>query len=116
METDAERLAQLEREGVTGEQWLRHHFTFFGNQGGAAEAGTALLRLGFDPVDADEEVAGDGYWHVSAFKVTPLQAEELVALRRRLNEVAERLLGNYTGWELARLGDGSLADPRRPLR
>ena len=87
---------------------MRHSFTFFGNADGAAGAAAALRQLGFDPVDVDEEVSGDGYWHVAPFKVGDVAGEGL-------RELAARFSGDYVGCEIAVLGDGSRPDPARPL-
>jgi Regulator of ribonuclease activity B len=103
------------RDSVIQDRWIRQDFTFFGNGRGATDAANALRQLGFDPVVVDEEVSGDGYWHVAAFKVTRLDKEELGRLRRSLTDVAERFGGEYIGWKFAQRGDGSFPDPSRPL-
>ena len=115
MSTDAERLESLRAEGLRGEQWLRHHFTFFFNRTGALAACDELTRLGFRGVIGDEEVTGDDYWHVAAFRIEALREDCLAASRTQLEELAQRLGGNYTGWDVARRGDGSLPDPAKPL-
>jgi hypothetical protein len=87
---------------------MRCSFTFFGNRDGASNAAAALRVLGFDPIAVDEEVSGDGFWHVAAFKVGEVPEVEL-------RQLAGRFGGTYLGSSLAVLGDGSLPDPDQPL-
>ena len=105
----------LRRRGVAGDQWLRHHFTFLANEAGAELAAGELRSLGFRHVVVDEEVTGDAYWHVAAFRVESLDDDHLAGRRAALSELATRHGGDYTGWDLAELGDGSVPDPTNPL-
>ena len=86
--SDGDAVEKLRQEGVTGERWVRHDFTFFGNARGAADAAAELRRLAFDPVIADEEVSADGYWHVAAFSVSRLQAESFARQSKTLENLA----------------------------
>lgn len=114
MTGDAETVDALRREGVAGRQWLRHHFTFFGNGEGAAFLGDELRERGFEVV-VDEEVTGDTYWHVAAFRLELLDAEDLDRTREELSTLATRFGGDYTGWDVARRGDDSIPDPTKPI-
>ncbi|HYJ50563.1 MAG TPA: ribonuclease E inhibitor RraB [Microbacterium sp.] len=114
MTADADTVNALQREGVLGRQWLRHHFTFFGNAEGAKLVGNELTERGFDVV-VDEDVAGDTHWHVAAFRVERLDADELTGTRMELTSLATAHGGDYTGWDVARLGDGTMPDPTKPI-
>ena len=115
MNRDAETLRSLQAEGLAGEQWLHHGFTFFFNRAGAMAACEELKQFGFTKVIGDEETSGDGYWHVTAFRVETLSEDRLAETRTRLEELAQRLGGKYTGWDVVRLGDESVPDPTKPL-
>ena len=115
MTGDAETVEALRRRGVAGDQWLRHGFTFLANEDGAELAAGELRSLGFRHLAVDEEVTGDTYWHVAAFRVESPDDDQLAGRRTALSELAARHGGHYTGWDLAELGNGSVPDPTNPL-
>ena len=97
---DAAKLAAVRELGLEGEWCLRHHFTFFFNPNGAFTAHRELEQMGFPDVTTDEELTDGGYWHVIAWRIEDLNDESLAATRTQLEEIAGRLGGEYTGWEV----------------
>jgi hypothetical protein len=53
-------------------------------------------------IDADEEVAGDGFWHHWAFTVIPASEASLAAADHRARDIADGHGVQYDGWSVQR--------------
>jgi hypothetical protein len=63
-----------------------------------AELAEELRALGFEVV-VDEEVTGDGFWHIAAFRKESFTTSTLSVLRARIVELATLHDAKYDGWE-----------------
>jgi hypothetical protein len=78
--------------------WITHFFYFQGDK--PLQAERELKAEGWPEIIVDEEVSGDGHWHIAAFRVeTPHEADEARTILRRL---ASRHSGRYDGWHVTR--------------
>jgi Regulator of ribonuclease activity B len=96
--------------------WVAHYFSFFEStvaQRRAFRADLQAAGLGADPgeVGADEELTGDGYWHLWAFSHLKANRETLIDAHRRARQIAEAHGARYDEWCLMRDRDGSLHAP-----
>ena len=72
----------------------------FSSPGGhePAELAEELRAMGFEVV-VDEEVDGDGFWHVAAFRNGSLSPPTLSVLTTRMVELANLYEARYDSWE-----------------
>jgi hypothetical protein len=68
----------------------------------------AGLGVGEGEVGADEELTGDGYWHVWAFTLTEANDDALTNADARASAVAKEHGARYDEWSVMRAIDGSL--------
>jgi hypothetical protein len=98
---------------------LWHGFSFLHDSafgGGSPDAVADWLKArGFD-VMVDEEITGDGYWHVAAFRRDRLEPTSLLELNRELSDLAGRYGGTYDGWDGMRDGLGRWSDQLEDYR
>ncbi|GAA0233494.1 hypothetical protein GCM10010492_35440 [Saccharothrix mutabilis subsp. mutabilis] len=74
---------------------------FFSSPGRHPEAIVrGLSDLGLDDVVVDEEVTGDGFWHVAAFTEYRLTAADVGAAESEMQRIASDAGGRYDGWKL----------------
>lgn len=74
---------------------------FFSSPGRHPEAVVrALNGLEITDVVVDEEVTGDGYWHVAAFTTCLLTVPEAGGVERRMEQIAEDAGAEYDGWRV----------------
>jgi hypothetical protein len=69
-----------------------------GTQPAATE--TALVELGMLEVAADEELTGDGYWHLSALGSLMLTAMAIRQVEEQMNNLAVTTGVRYDGWQV----------------
>jgi hypothetical protein len=113
---DSKGLEELRLEGLPlGEfRWLTHFFSFPLNRDGAMAADTELVESGWPEVVVDEELEGDDYWHIAAFRRQRVSADSIASIRRELEELAARHGGEYDGWDLTWRSLGRPLPPDRP--
>jgi hypothetical protein len=80
---------------------VSHSFSFLFNAEGARAVGAELKRLGFARVWVGEEITGDDYWHVTAWRRQSLTQRVVANSRRQMETLAVRNKGTYDGWEIA---------------
>jgi hypothetical protein len=74
---------------------------FFSSPGRRPDAVVqALNGLEITKVAMDEELTGDGYWHVAAFTACLLTASEVVGAERLMEQVAQDAGAEYDGWRV----------------
>jgi hypothetical protein len=74
---------------------------FFSSPGCRPEAVVrALSVLGITDVTVDEEVTGDGYWHVAAFATCLLAVSEASRIEHRMEQIAQEANATYDGWQV----------------
>jgi Regulator of ribonuclease activity B len=61
---------------------------------------TALAELGKLEVVADEELTGDGYWHVAAFGSLMLTGVAIRQVEAQMNNLAGITGVRYDGWQV----------------
>ncbi|MET9225953.1 ribonuclease E inhibitor RraB [Lentzea sp. NPDC003310] len=59
----------------------------------------ALRELGITEVVVDEEVTGDGFWHVAAFGSLPSDEAAVSDTERRMRRIAQDADARYDGWQ-----------------
>jgi hypothetical protein len=95
-DADRRKLGALHAALGTDPVIIGHYFSSPGRHpGNLAEE---LRKLGFEPV-VDEEVTGDGLWHVAAFRLDALTESALSDLKAAMSQVAGRHKATYDGWE-----------------
>lgn len=60
----------------------------------------ALSAMGVADVVVDEEISGDGWWHVAAFTTLRLTPEAVRESKRQMMRVAAATGIRYHGWEV----------------
>lgn len=60
----------------------------------------ALNGMEIADVVVDEELTGDGYWHVAAFTTCLLTAPEAGGAERRMKQIAQDAGAEYDGWRV----------------
>jgi hypothetical protein len=75
----------------------------------------ALLAMGVAEVVVDEEISGDGWWHVAAFTALRLTPEAIHGSKWQMMQLAVATGIRYHGWQVS-LNGGELAQlaSRRP--
>jgi len=58
----------------------------------------ALSAMGVEEVVVDEEISGDGWWHVAAFTTLRLNPETIRAAKRQMTQLAAVTGVRYDGW------------------
>ena len=97
--------------------WVAHYFSFFEStreQRSAFRDDLRAVGLGVEPtgeIGSDEEITGDGYWHLWAFSLLPANREALVDAHRRAREIAEAHGVRYDEWCVMRDANGALRVP-----
>jgi hypothetical protein len=56
--------------------------------------------MGMNDLTVDEEVIGDGFWHVAAFTRMLLTEEEAGAVEVRMTRIAKDGQARYDGWQV----------------
>jgi hypothetical protein len=99
-EEDAANIEGLRRRGVkTGEAVeLVHYFALGAHPGSEPSGAVDELKTWRLSVSADEEVSGDGHWHVSARGYWELPDEGLAPWRQLMEALAARHGLIYNGW------------------
>jgi hypothetical protein len=97
----------LSRERVRAEQAGRDLSVpvsvthFFSSPGRHPQAVVqALNGLEITDVVVDEEVAGDGYWHVAAFTTCLLTVSEAGNAERQMEQIAQDASAEHDGWKV----------------
>lgn len=92
-----EELSKLRAAGISPDEqiWVAHYFSHFGASSEERRAFrdallAAELGVGDGEVGADEEVTGDGNWHVWAFTVVAASEEALRQADTRARDIASR--------------------------
>lgn len=81
---------------------------FFSSPGRYPEAVMRSLdSVGINDVVADEELEGDGYWHVAAFTTCLVTETEIGSVERQMDQIAHDADARYDGW-IVRPYDGAL--------
>lgn len=62
----------------------------------------ALRSKGITEIVVDEEVTGDGFWHVAAFSTLLLTDSAIQAAHRAMEELAAQTGVQYDGWCVTR--------------
>jgi hypothetical protein len=84
-------------------RWISHGFSFpFYAEGAFAVASVLRRRRGFERVWVGEEITGDGYWHVVAWRRQSVTHRALSNARRLMGKLAADHGGVYDGWSHAR--------------
>ena len=96
--------------------WVAHYFSFFESTREQRRAFRDDLRavgLGLEPgeIGSDEEITGDGYWHLWAFSLLAANRDALVGAHRRARETAEAHGARYDEWLVMRDRGGALHAP-----
>jgi hypothetical protein len=65
-----------------------------------APALQALRSMGIDHISVDEEMTGDGFWHVAAFTIAELSEAAISEANAVMGSVAARAGVEYDGWTL----------------
>jgi hypothetical protein len=60
----------------------------------------ALSAMGITDVVVDEEISGDGWWHVAAFPMLQLTPDEIVGAKRLMMRLAVATGIRYHGWQV----------------
>jgi Regulator of ribonuclease activity B len=60
----------------------------------------ALSAMGITDVTVDEEISGDGWWHVAAFPMLQLTPEAIVGAKRLMMRLAAATGIRYQGWHV----------------
>jgi hypothetical protein len=76
------------------------------------EVERALRELGITDVVMDEELAGDGYWHVAAFTTLLLTTLDAGQAEQQMELLAQTTGTAYDGWEVT-LAAGEEQELRR---
>lgn len=102
---DSAWLDDLVREGVVlGESRLvTQFFSFPLERDGAHGAHLELQVRGWSEVVIDEEVTGDDYWHIAAFRLQTITAGAVSQMRDEMEDLARRYQGVYDGWDVTRM-------------
>jgi hypothetical protein len=93
--------------------WVAHYFSFFESTHEQRDAFRVDLRavgLGVEPgeIGADEELTGDGYWHLWAFSQLAATREALGDAHHRAGEIGETHGVRYDDWRVMRDRAGAL--------
>jgi hypothetical protein len=112
-----QELRTLRAEGISAndEIWVAHYFSFFRSSRVDRRAMrdallAAGLGVGEGEVSADEEVTGDGFWHLWAFTVMEATEEALLRADAQARAVAELHGARYDEWAVMRGIDGTLIE------
>jgi len=74
---------------------------FFSTQGSKPiEAEVALKEYGVNRVIIDEEISGDGYWHIAAFTGVQLTAPAIGYVNKEMESIAAKTRVKYDGWKV----------------
>jgi hypothetical protein len=77
------------------------HFFSLGSPGSRPDATEdALSAMGVADVVVDEEISGDGYWHVAAFTTLRLTPEAIRESMRQMMLLAVATGIRYNGWQV----------------
>lgn len=73
----------------------------------------ALSAIGVAEVIVDEEISGDGWWHVTAFTTLRLSPEAIRESERQMMRLAVATGVRYDGWQvtLNAAGGGQFREP-----
>ena len=75
----------------------------------------ALSAMGITHVTVDEEISGDGWWHVAAFPMLQLTPEAIVGAKRLMRRLAAATGIRYHGWQVTlNFGEEQQLARRRP--
>jgi hypothetical protein len=75
----------------------------------------ALSAMGITDVDLDEEITGDGWWHVAAWPMLLLTPEAIVGAKRLMMRLAAATGVRYDGWTVTlTYGEEQQLASRRP--
>src|SRR5690349_17249557 len=93
--------------------WIAHYFSFFEStwdQRRAFRGDLEEVGIGVAPgeIGADEEITGDGYWHLWAFSLLAASRESLTDADRRAREISDAHGVRYDTWTVMRDATGSL--------
>jgi Regulator of ribonuclease activity B len=98
IEADRQELRALHESLGTGPTEIGHYFSLPQPPGREpAEFASELRDQGFEVV-VDEELSGDGYWHVAAFRTETLTEWSLAEIRSMLATTARHHNMTYDGW------------------
>jgi len=64
------------------------------------EAEVALKKYGVSRVIIDEEISGDGYWHIAAFTEVQLTAPAIGHMNEEMESIAAKTRVKYDGWKV----------------
>ena len=75
----------------------------------------ALFAMGAEEVVVDEEVSGDGWWHVAAFTTLRLTPEAVRKSKQQMMQLAVATGIRYDGWKVTlNVGEQRQLASRRP--
>jgi hypothetical protein len=99
-EEDSAKIEELQRLGwAVGElHEIGHFFSLREPPGQEPRAAVQELRALGLWTALDEEVSGDGYWHIGAFANQKLSSDGVASWRRTMESLAERHQLVYEGW------------------
>jgi hypothetical protein len=94
---------------------IAYHFTAFGEPGSLAPTSLiGLLRAAGCSVTVDEEMSGDGYWHVAAFRHAALGEQPLMDAMVEMSRLADQTSTRFVGWDFAQTVAGEWVTPSDP--
>lgn len=80
---------------------------FFSMHGAEPVAAAAMLKDGGMRVVVDEEMSGDGYWHIAAFKEAILTPSTIHQANIAMERIAAQTRVHYNGWRVSlTIGEG----------
>jgi hypothetical protein len=96
----SEQRARAERVGrdVSAPVAVTHFFSSPGCHPAAVVR--ALRELAITDVVVDEEITGDGYWHVAAFTAILLTPRVVDQTENRMEQMARDAGARYDGWHI----------------
>jgi hypothetical protein len=92
--------AVLAGRDVSAPVGVTHFFSLASPRAQPVATETALAELGMLEVVADEELTGDGYWHLAAFGSLMLTAMAIRQVEEQMTDLAVTTGVRYDGWQV----------------